>query len=58
MPEMAEHITNHNTGRSDILNDVDKTEKLDGSMESGRGNERSVHGPFIAIQNFFENQQD
>ena len=58
MPEMAEHITNHNTGRSDILNDVDKTEKLDGSMESGRGNERSIHGPFIAIQNFFENQQE
>ena len=56
MPEMAEHITNHNTGRSDILNDVDKTEKLDGGVESGRGNERCSYGPFLAIQNFFENQ--
>ena len=48
----------HNTGRGDILNDVNKTSNNIESLESARGTERSVNGPFIAIQNFFESQQE
>ena len=48
----------HNTGRNDILNDVDKDEVLGNSLESQRGTDRKSFGPFLAIQNFFETQQE
>ena len=54
MPEYRSNPPSHNTGVGDILNDVDKDEKLGGSIQSNRGTERSTHGPFLAIQNFFE----
>tara|TARA_B100001778_G_scaffold330233_1_gene332384 strand:+ start:774 stop:1412 length:639 start_codon:yes stop_codon:yes gene_type:complete len=58
MPEYRSNPPSHNTGVGDILNDVDKDEKLGGSIQSNRGTERSTHGPFLAIQNFFETQQE
>lgn len=59
MADYTEHEPSHNTGQGDILNDVDKTEKLvDGSIQSARGTARCTHGPFLAIQNFFETQQE
>ena len=40
--------------RNDL--DVDTLDDQDGI--GGRGLERSTHGPFLAIRNFFENQQE
>ena len=48
----------HLTGRNDILNDVNKDENLSHSLESQRGTDRKKNGPFLAIQNFFETQEE
>jgi len=60
MPEFetVEQEGPHLTGRSDILNDVNKDENLSQPLQSARGTERKQFGYFIAIQNFFETQQE
>ena len=56
---MAEGSQNpSNTGRSDILNNVDMTESLEVHVDSLRGTDRKEHGNFLAIQNFFERDED
>ena len=48
----------HLSGRADILNDVNKDENLSQPLESARGTDRKIYGYFLAIQNFFETQQE
>ena len=47
-----------NMGKKDTLNDLDLDIKNDSGVESYRGTDRKTQGPFLAIQNFFENSND
>ena len=47
-----------NVGKKDMLNDVELGEVMPDGVASYRGTERKQYGPFLAIQNFFENARD
>ena len=58
MVKIFEEDKPHLSGRSDILNDVNKDENLSQPLQSSRGTQRKSYGYFLAIQNFFETQQE
>ena len=58
MVKIFEEKSPHLSGQSDILNDVNKDENLNQPLESSRGTQRKSYHSFLAIQNFFETQQE